>query len=44
MLILVLMLMRCLRKSGFDRRHMAEAALAMRAVMSSRIAKADTLQ
>ena len=34
MLILVLMLMRCLRKSGFDRRHMAEAALAMRYLMS----------
>ena len=30
MLILVRMLMRCLRKSGLDRRHMAEAALAMR--------------
>ena len=34
MLILVRMLMRCLRKSGLDRRHMAEAALAMRDVMS----------
>ena len=35
MLILVLMiLMLCLRKSGFDRRYMAEAALAMRDVMS----------
>ena len=34
MLILVRMLMRCLRKSGFDGRHMAEAALAMRNVMS----------
>ena len=33
MLILV-MLMRFLRKSGFDRRHMTEAALAMRDVMS----------
>ena len=34
MLILVLMLMRCLRKSGFDRRHMTEAALSMQDVMS----------
>ena len=34
MLILVRMLMRCLRKRGFDRRLMAEAALAMRDVMS----------
>ena len=34
MLILVRMLMRCLRKSGLDRRHMADAALAMRDVMS----------
>ena len=34
MLNLVLMLMRCLRNTGFDRRHMAEAALAMRDVMS----------
>ena len=34
MLILVRMLMRCLRKSGLDRRHMAEVALAMRDVMS----------
>ena len=34
MLILVRMLMRCLRKSGLDGRHMAEAALAMRDVMS----------
>ena len=34
MLILVCMLMRCLRNSGFDRRYMAEAALAMRDVMS----------
>ena len=34
MLVLVRMLMRCLRKSGFDRRHMAEAALAIRDVMS----------
>ena len=34
MLILVRMLKRCLRKSGFDRRHMAEAALAMRDGMS----------
>ena len=34
MLILVRMLMRCLRKSGFDRRHMAEAAFAMRDVMA----------
>ena len=34
MLILVLMMMRCLRKSRFDSRHMAEAALAMRDVMS----------
>ena len=34
MLISVRMLMRCLRKSELDRRHMAEAALAMRDVMS----------
>ena len=34
MLILVCMLMRCLRNSAFDRRYMAEAALAMRDVMS----------
>ena len=34
MLILVLMLMRCLRNSGFDRRDMAEVALGMRDVMS----------
>ena len=34
MLTLVLMLMRCLGKSGFDRRHMAEAAGAMRDVVS----------
>ena len=34
MLILVCMLMRCLRNSGFDRRYMAEAALTMRDVMS----------
>ena len=34
MLILVRMLMRCWRNSGLDRRHMAEAALAMRDVMS----------
>ena len=34
MLILVRMLMRCLQKSGLDRRHMAEAALAMRDVLS----------
>ena len=34
MLILVRMLMRCLRKSGLDRRHLTEAALAMRYVMS----------
>ena len=34
MLILVRMLMQCLRKSGFDRRHMAEAVLAMRDVMT----------
>ena len=34
MLILVLMLIRYLRKSRFDRRHMEEAALAMRDVMS----------
>ena len=34
MLILVRMLMRCLRKSGLDRRHMAEAALTMRDVIS----------
>ena len=33
MLILVCMLMRCLRNSGFDRPYMAEAALAMRDVM-----------
>ena len=33
MLILVCMLMRCLRNSGFDRRYMAEAALTMRDVM-----------
>ena len=34
MLILVRMLMRCWRNSGLDRRHMSEAALAMRDVMS----------
>ena len=34
MLILVRMLMRCLRKSGLDRRHMAEAAMEMRDEMS----------
>ena len=34
MLILILMLMRCLRNSVFDRRHVSEAALAMRDVMS----------
>ena len=34
MLILVCMLMQCLRNSGFDRRYRAEAALAMRDVMS----------
>ena len=34
MLILVRMLMRCLRNSGLDRRHVAEAALAMQNVMS----------
>ena len=34
LLILVRMLMRCLRKSGLDRRHMAEAVLTMRDVMS----------
>ena len=34
MLILILMLMRCVRNSGFDRRYMAEAALAMRYLMS----------
>ena len=34
MLMLVPMLMRCLRNSGYDRRHMAEADLAMRDVMS----------
>ena len=34
MLILVCMLMRCLRNSGFDRLYMAEAALAMRDVTS----------
>ena len=34
MLIWARMLMRCLRKSGFDRRHIAETALAMRDVMS----------
>ena len=35
MLILIRMMMRCLRNSGLDRRHMAaEAALAMRDVMS----------
>ena len=34
MLILVRMLMRCWRNSGLDRRHLAEAALAMRDVMS----------
>ena len=33
LLILVLMLMRCLPKSGFDRRHIAEAALPLRHVM-----------
>ena len=34
MLILVRVLMRCLRNSGFDRRHVADAALAMRDVRS----------
>ena len=34
MVVLVIMLMRCLRKSGFDRRHMAEAAPGIRDVMS----------
>ena len=34
MLIMVLMVMRVLRKTGCDRRHMAEAALAMRDVLS----------
>ena len=34
MLIMVLMLMRCLQNSGFDRRYMAEAAWAMRDLMS----------
>ena len=34
MLILVRMLMQCLRKSGLDKRHMAETALTMRDVMS----------
>ena len=37
MLILVCMLMRCLRNSEFDRRSMAEAALAMRYVMSREV-------